>query len=191
MLRRIILTATASAAVFAATVPVAGAEPLPFPVPLPLLSAPDHVLGQGGPDRGPGHGRGQDSRQDRRDRQKQKERQDWLTVEVSESGSARTEVEYELECAPSEAGGAQPRAGGTHPEAEAACARLDELAREGRDPFAPVGQDEVCTQQFGGPETARVTGIWHGRKVDGTFARTNGCEISRWQTMEPVLPSTR
>jgi hypothetical protein len=39
--------------------------------------------------------------------------------------------------------------------------------------------------------TARVTGTWQGRQVDATFDRSNGCEISRWQTLEPVLPNTR
>lgn len=108
---------------------------------------------------------------------------DKLTVTVSESGNARTNGRYELECG-------KP-ASGTHPSAQAACDRLEELAREGKDPFAPVPEDQMCTQQFGGPATARVTGTWQGRRVDATFSRGNGCEISRWQTMEPVLPNTR
>ncbi len=107
---------------------------------------------------------------------------DRLTVIVSETGNARTDGRYELACDP---------AGGTHPAADAACARLDELAREGRDPFAPVAEDQMCTQQAGGPATARVTGTWRGERVDATFSRTNGCEISRWRTLQPVLPNTR
>ncbi|MFI1394622.1 SSI family serine proteinase inhibitor [Streptomyces sp. NPDC020681] len=108
--------------------------------------------------------------------------QDRLTVTVAETGNARTEGRFELECGPS---------GGTHPSADAACARLDELAQEGRDPFAPVPEGQMCTQQMGGSETAHITGTWRGRQVDATFSRTNGCEISRWQTIEPVLPNTR
>ncbi|MER5766942.1 SSI family serine proteinase inhibitor [Streptomyces sp. NPDC001985] len=151
MLRRIVLTATVSAAALvSAAAPVAGAAALPVPLP-GLLSAPE-------PER------------------------DRLTVTVSDTGNARTNGRYELECDP---------AGGTHPAAEGACERLDQLAREGSDPFAPVPQGQMCTQQAGGPATARVTGTWHGRPVDATFNRTDGCEISRWQTMEPVLPSTR
>ncbi|TQK53173.1 subtilisin inhibitor-like [Streptomyces sp. SLBN-118] len=105
---------------------------------------------------------------------------DQLTVTVSDT--ARTDGLYELRCGPT---------GGDHPAAQAACDRLDELAQQGDDPFAPVPQDQMCTEQMGGPETAHVTGTWQGRQVDATFSRTNGCEISRWQTMEPVLPNTR
>ncbi|WP_328674484.1 subtilase-type protease inhibitor [Streptomyces sp. NBC_00322] len=105
---------------------------------------------------------------------------DQLTVTVSET--ARTDGRYELLCGPT---------GGDHPAAQEACDRLDELALQGEDPFAPVPQDQMCTEQMGGPETAHITGTWQGRQVDATFSRTNGCEISRWQTMEPVLPNTR
>ncbi|MFF8960358.1 SSI family serine proteinase inhibitor [Streptomyces sp. NPDC014894] len=106
---------------------------------------------------------------------------DRLTVVVSETGNARTDGRYELTCAP---------AGGTHPAAEDACARLDQLARESENPFTPVPRGQMCTQQSGGPATARVTGTWHGQRVNAAFNRRNGCEIHRWQTMEPVLPST-
>ncbi|WP_328398964.1 subtilase-type protease inhibitor [Streptomyces sp. NBC_00390] len=107
---------------------------------------------------------------------------DRLTVTVSETGNLRTNGTFQLECGP---------AGGTHPAAEPACARLDELARDGLDPFAPSPQDQMCTQQSGGPASARITGIWRGRQVDSSFSRTDGCEISRWQSLEPVLPNTR
>jgi hypothetical protein len=36
----------------------------------------------------------------------------------------------------------------------------------------------TCTQIYGGPETAHVTGTIDGRKVDRRFTRTNGCEIA-------------
>ncbi|UYQ63195.1 SSI family serine proteinase inhibitor [Streptomyces peucetius] len=110
------------------------------------------------------------------------ERTDRLTVIVSATGNTRTDGRYELECNPD---------GGTHPVAEAACDRLEELSQGQQDPFAPVPTERMCTQQSGGPATARVTGTWQGRHVDATFNRSNGCEISRWQTLEPVLPNTR
>ena len=110
------------------------------------------------------------------------EQPDRLSVTVSQTGNTRTEGRYELQCGP---------AGGTHPSAESACKRLEELAQQERDPFAPVPQDQMCTQQFGGPATARITGTWRGRQIDATFDRSNGCEISRWHTLEPVLPNTR
>lgn len=153
MLRRIVLTATASVAALVAAVPAAGASPLPLlplSLPLPLPSASPQALDQ-------------------------------LTMTVSRTG-ARTDGLYRLECGP---------AGGTHPSAQAACDRLEQLAQDGKDPFAPVPEDQMCTQQMGGPETAHITGTWHGERVEATFSRTNGCEISRWRTMEPVLPNTR
>ncbi|QDY77752.1 SSI family serine proteinase inhibitor [Streptomyces qinzhouensis] len=155
MLRRIVLTATASVAVLSAFAGSAAASsPVSLlPVPLPPL------LGQA---------------------------EDRLTVVVSETGNARTDGRYELECGPA---GPEGPAGGNHPAAEAACARLDELARAGADPFAPVSRDTFCTQQAGGPATAQVTGVWQGRRIDADFSRQNGCEIHRWNNITPVLPS--
>ena len=67
-------------------------------------------------------------------------------------------------------------AGGTVPRAAAACRRLAGLNR----PFAPVPKDTACTQIYGGPQEARVTGTFGGRRVWVTFRRTDGCEIGRW-----------
>ncbi|MGW2179655.1 SSI family serine proteinase inhibitor [Streptomyces sp. NPDC001732] len=105
-----------------------------------------------------------------------------LTVTVSDSGNPATEGTFELRCDP---------AGGTHPAAGRACERLEEPAAEGPNPFAPVPADALCTLQHGGPATARVTGTWRGRSVDAAFTRTNGCEISRWNNLRPVLPDVR
>jgi hypothetical protein len=41
---------------------------------------------------------------------------------------------------------------------------------------------------YGGPATARVTGMWQGRGVDASFERTDGCEIARWNALVPALP---
>ncbi|MFJ2090416.1 SSI family serine proteinase inhibitor [Streptomyces sp. NPDC087901] len=105
-----------------------------------------------------------------------------LTVVVSGSGNPEADGTYELECEP---------AGGSHPVAQQACDRLAQLPRESADPFAPVPRDAMCTQQFGGAATARVTGTWQGRSIDSTFERTNGCEIGRWNSLRPVLPNVR
>jgi hypothetical protein len=51
----------------------------------------------------------------------------------------------------------------------------------------PVADDVACTQIFGGPQTARVTGTLDGREVDARFARNNGCEIARWEKAAPLL----
>lgn len=105
-----------------------------------------------------------------------------LTVVVTGSGNPEADGRYELECEP---------AGGTHPVARQACERLGQLEGETADPFAPVPGDAMCTQQFGGPATARVTGTWQGRTIDSSFDRTNGCEIGRWNSLRPVLPNVR
>lgn len=105
---------------------------------------------------------------------------DQLTVTVADSGTGNDGTR-ELDCAP---------AGGSHPDPAAACARLDEIAADGRDPFAPVPDGTNCTMQYGGPATAHITGNWHGRPVDATYKLANGCEISRWKQLIPVLPAT-
>ena len=104
---------------------------------------------------------------------------DRLTITVADSGSA--DGTYVLDC---------HRTGGTHPNAEKACARLDEVTVYGKDPFAKTPRGAMCTMQYGGPATARVTGTWQGRPVDATYDRSDGCEISRWNRLGPVLPDT-
>ncbi|MET7756562.1 SSI family serine proteinase inhibitor [Streptomyces sp. NPDC005389] len=106
-----------------------------------------------------------------------------LTVTVSESGHPDADGTFELRC--------DDRAGGNHPARENACERLDRLAKEGANPFEPVPADQFCTQVYGGPALAHVTGTWQGRTVDARFSRANGCEINRWENLEPVLPLVR
>lgn len=75
--------------------------------------------------------------------------------------------------------------GGTHPSARRACARLASLD----EPFAPVPRDAVCTQVYGGPQEALVTGTYRGDSVWARFNRKNGCQIARWNRHVPLLPS--
>ncbi|MFC8452643.1 SSI family serine proteinase inhibitor [Kitasatospora sp. NPDC057223] len=105
---------------------------------------------------------------------------DHLTVTVSGSDGPAAGGTYELRCHP---------AGGDHPSAQGACDRLDSLTTWGRDLFAPVPPDAVCTLQYGGPATARVTGSWAGRPVDARFSRRSGCESARWDSFVPLLPA--
>ena len=106
--------------------------------------------------------------------------QDELTVSVTGTDDTARDGTYSLDCHP---------AGGTHRRAADACSQLDRKTQWGSDPFAPVPPDANCTMIYGGPETARITGTWAGRPVDATFSRTNGCEMSRWDNLTPVLPS--
>ncbi|MEU4168066.1 SSI family serine proteinase inhibitor [Streptomyces sp. NPDC026665] len=105
---------------------------------------------------------------------------DRLTVTVAGVGGG-ADGTFELECHP---------AGGTHPHAAEACDRLDRMTTWGKDTFAPVPRDSMCTMVYGGPATAHVTGTWAGRPVDARYDRSNGCEISRWNALVPVLPGT-
>ncbi|WP_030685521.1 SSI family serine proteinase inhibitor [Streptomyces globisporus] len=108
---------------------------------------------------------------------------DALTVAVEKSGDPSADGTFRLTCG--------DRAEGDHPAAEDACGRLGQLAREGGDPFRPVPRDQMCTQVYGGPALAHVTGTWQGRRVDARFSRANGCEIGRWENLEPLLPLVR
>jgi subtilisin inhibitor-like len=75
-------------------------------------------------------------------------------------------------------------AGGSLPRPAAACRKL------ATDPAAvaePVPPSTVCAQIYGGPQTARIIGTVEGERVSTAFSRTNGCEISRWDTLSPWL----
>jgi hypothetical protein len=78
-----------------------------------------------------------------------------------------------------------PTAESKHPKPEAACAALKNNAALLSPAPKPTAQ--VCTQQYGGPQTATVTGIVDYTPVDVTFARTDGCEIAAWNAAQDVL----
>jgi hypothetical protein len=94
-----------------------------------------------------------------------------INVKASPESAAKT---WTLTCDP---------AGGSHPEAAKACAAL----AKAKAPFTPVAKDQQCTMIYGGPEEATVTGTWKDQKVDAKFSRKNGCELSRWTALNPVL----
>ena len=100
-----------------------------------------------------------------------------LTVVLDETGRGPT-VTTTLTCDP---------LGGTHPDPAAACAEI--AAAGGADAFAPLPADAMCTQEFGGAQTATVRGSVDGTAVIATFARNNGCEISRWDRLVVLLGS--
>ena len=53
--------------------------------------------------------------------------------------------------------------------------------------FEPPADDIACTEQFGGPQTATVSGTLARRQVDGRFSRQDGCAIARWDKVAPLL----
>ena len=77
-------------------------------------------------------------------------------------------------------------AGGTHPDPDAACRALQ---AHGAAALPPVRKDVACTQVYGGPQKATITGTWQGRPVRSSFSRINGCEISRWDLLRGLLPA--
>jgi Subtilisin inhibitor-like len=99
-----------------------------------------------------------------------------LTVSYWEYGlaSGKRRV-WKLECDP---------AGGTLKSPRGAC---QHLARGGRGLFAPVKESAICTEIYGGPQVALVTGTLHGRRVWARFQRGGGCEIERWNRLSPWL----
>jgi hypothetical protein len=47
--------------------------------------------------------------------------------------------------------------------------------------------DQVCTQLYGGPQTAHIDGTVAGRAVVRDLALRNGCEIADWKQAEALL----
>ena len=75
-------------------------------------------------------------------------------------------------------------AGGTLPRAAAACRKLGTM----RNPFAPIRKDLMCTEQYGGPQVALITGSFRGRPLRAQLANRNGCEISRFKRLSFLVP---
>jgi hypothetical protein len=72
--------------------------------------------------------------------------------------------------------------------ARRACAharRVTELLSTDPDP------NRACTEIYGGPERARVTGRIGSRRIARGFSRTDGCQIADWRTAVPLLPRPR
>src|SRR5262245_14349561 len=98
-----------------------------------------------------------------------------LTITYWAAGTSAKSAKWTLRCDP---------ASGTLQRPRRACTRLQ---AGGRKLFAPVPRDLMCTEIYGGPQVARVTGTFAGRKIAATFNRTNGCQIARWDKVSPWL----
>jgi hypothetical protein len=46
----------------------------------------------------------------------------------------------------------------------------------------------ACTQIFGGPQRARITGRIGARRIDRRLARRDGCEVSDYNRAVPLVP---
>jgi hypothetical protein len=108
----------------------------------------------------------------------------------TETTAAAPATDLVIEFVPAE--GAAPQrtaltcepAGGEHPDPEQACADLMASA----DPFAPLPADAICTQVFGGPQRAAVSGTYRGEPVRVELSRIDGCRIAQWDSLGAVLP---
>lgn len=49
----------------------------------------------------------------------------------------------------------------------------------------PVGG--ACTQQYGGPEQATITGSIQGDRINTKVARSDGCGIADWELLTPLV----
>jgi hypothetical protein len=63
-----------------------------------------------------------------------------------------------------------------------AAERLERFLASGPDPR------RACTQIYGGPETARISGTINGSEVDRRFSRSDGCRIADWERAAPLIP---
>jgi hypothetical protein len=97
-----------------------------------------------------------------------------LQISMSVKGSEQPSKLWTLRCPP----------GGTLPDAATACEKLGGID----DPFAPVPKGTACTQIYGGPELADVTGTYNGKSIDTQFSRGNGCDIERWKRVGFLFP---
>ena len=95
-------------------------------------------------------------------------------IEVINDGIGTTKS-WTLNCQPN---------GGSHPNRNAACLQLLKLGIKALSP-TPAGY--ACSQIYGGPEKATLSGTWSGKKFRSTFSRTDGCQIARWEKLSQVL----
>lgn len=102
-----------------------------------------------------------------------------IMVKPSDSEPA---VNYTLVCKDG-----APAAESSHPSAAAACKALKDNPAALTP--APRSTDQACTQQYGGPQQATVTGVVDDSPVDASFARRDGCEISLWNAAKDILGS--
>jgi hypothetical protein len=99
-------------------------------------------------------------------------------LSVSYDDAAGNLAEYRLACL----GDTTTFTGDAPPGVDAATACLSvatDTARMLLDPNVMV--DRMCTEIYGGPETATVDGTLDGIEVDYEINRTNGCGINDWE----------
>ena len=98
-----------------------------------------------------------------------------LHITVWPNGQGQTPKRtFTLTCAP---------IGGTLPNRGVACSKLAAV----KTPFAAVPENAVCTQIYGGPAEALVTGRFRGAPIRARFNLKDGCGIARWNRLRFIL----
>lgn len=99
-------------------------------------------------------------------------------LSVSYDDAAGNLAEYRLACL----GDTATFTGEVPPGADAATACLSVATNTARMLLNPdVMVDRMCTEIYGGPETATVSGLLDGIEVDYEINRTNGCGVDDWE----------
>ncbi len=75
-------------------------------------------------------------------------------------------------------------AGGTVPRVATICRQLDGLVK----PFRRPSKNLVCSDQYGGPQQALITGTHKGNRIWTVIGMRNGCEISRAKRLAFLVP---
>jgi hypothetical protein len=110
--------------------------------------------------------------------------------ETIETGDEPVGAQLEVTVWPEGAGGDHLMAsltcdpdGGSHPDPVRACDAIEKHA----DALNSVPGGVACTEIYGGPDQAEVRGTVKLQSILARFNRTNGCEISRWDKLAPLL----
>lgn len=109
-----------------------------------------------------------------------------LIIEVQPDGTAAGTVSYRLACL----GDTATLTGDTAPgSADSMCLALnDDPARTRLLAGAPT--DQLCTEIYGGPQLATITGTLDGASVATSVDRANGCGIDDWDRLLSVFLPT-
>ena len=70
------------------------------------------------------------------------------------------------------------------PRTTATCGRLLALT----NPFAPPRKNLVCTDIFGGPQQAVISGRYKGERIWTQLGLRNGCQIARAKKLAFLVP---
>lgn len=83
------------------------------------------------------------------------------------------------------------RIDGADLDAQAACSSLADPVVRTRLVDGPPA-DQMCTEIYGGPDTASISGTLDGEQVTAQVDRANGCGIHDWdELLANLLPAAR